>query len=284
MTSGPDQPALGDVMDDDALLTLLAQGHAPAGDAPDPAAPLLRRWRGELDVAEAAAPPRRIPLAAVGRSTRRTTAIAGIVAVSLLGMTGTAAALGGSAGPLGSVHRVLFGTPAATGPTRVPVDELATRASRLLDDVAHRLAAAGPGGPHGVDRATAIAHLAEADTLLRLDRHAPAALIARSADLRRRLGQVPTAVTPHPVATARRASAPVGTRRPVTSATPVSTGGDQQRTAPDEQSTGSPEPVTSAAPEPSAVPEASADPSTPDGEAHLETPAPSSGDSGGDGS
>src|SRR4051812_45320821 len=105
---------------DDQLVNVLAAG-APADH--DPLAALLTAWRAELEHATPTTAPTRpateqpsiIP--ASGRHPRRLTrrAVAALTAAALVGGGGVAAAaVSGPHGPLGALHRILFGDPSTT--------------------------------------------------------------------------------------------------------------------------------------------------------------------------
>lgn len=215
------------VLVDDALLDLLAAGGTCDEDA---VAVLLSEWRAELSRATPAPLPRRAPTPTrrdPGRASH--TAMSAVAAAALL-MTGgvAAAAASGPGGPLGALHRVLFGeqhTPTIT-------DATATRVSALLEQSERRLTAARAAGSLSArERAAVSATLDAATRLLDSDPAAPTALWQRLHALRRELAQLPIAdpastvvpapTSPGPAPVSWSPSKPAEPNRaPATSSTP----------------------------------------------------------------
>lgn len=180
----------GALADDDAMLTALG-----AGDTVDDGAigPLLNAWRVELDAAPvplgAAVTPRPDELSVRRRRLSRGVAASVVAAAMVAGGGVAAAAASGPNGPLGPLHRVLFGGPAHT----VGADRIAA----LLDAARQRLDAAHlVGGIRADQRAAIVALLDEAAGLLSDRTDAPARLGQLLAELRAELALLPDISAP----------------------------------------------------------------------------------------
>jgi hypothetical protein len=206
----------GDVFDDEALLDRLAAG-SPADD--DGLGILLGAWRSELDLAASASPAtsRRHLTSASRRDHGRVsrTAISAFAAAALFATGGVAAAaVSGPGGPLGALHRAIFGGQHSS------VDAIAQRVSRLLDAVGRRLAAAQAAGfVSEADRTDLSARLHRAAAWLRSDPRAPGALWQQLRTLRDQLAALPasdppTALVPDPSVTGSPPAARTGAPTP----------------------------------------------------------------------
>lgn len=207
MSRRNDQFDLEQAAADDALLTALATGGMFTGTPPENASSLeqlLLSWHDELDavvppatqettvVSLSAMRDRRPGSGGMYRTRRRTATIAGIGLATVLTMTGTAAAFTGAQGPLGTLHRALFGGTAA----QHHPDQLALHVSFLLSQAQASIAAAhDAGGISTLQRVRIASILSDAERLLAADRDAPEALISRAATLRSALNGLPTLAT-----------------------------------------------------------------------------------------
>jgi hypothetical protein len=103
--------------------------------------------------------------------------------------TGAAAAATGTNGPLGVLHRILFGGHHSTAP-----DPAIARARALLDDAERRISAAAAAGHISrADRQTIAGELGQAADLMRGVTDRADALWQRLAELRHQLAALPTA-------------------------------------------------------------------------------------------
>jgi hypothetical protein len=289
MSRRNDQFDLKQAAADDALLTALASGGMINGASPENGCSLeqlLLSWHDELD---AVVPPATqetsvISLSAMRdrqpgsggmcRTRRRTVAIAGMGLATVLAMTGTAAAFTGAHGPLGTLHRALFGGAAQ----QHHPDQLALHVSFLLSQAQSSIAAAhDAGGISTLQRGRIASILSDAERLLAADRDAPEALINRAATLRSALNGLPTlpprqaplapsAETPTPKSSPSRAGTTAATARPAGSAISTDGIGDQTDSAHADTGPGS---------------GPTQQPSGPDGASNSDTPGSSSGGSQG---
>lgn len=201
---GPDN--LADVAATDALLDDLAAGRPVEVrqlDDDDEAAMagLLATWRAELDDRAGTvmtAPPLVVPATRPSRWVRahQRTAAATAVVVALAASGGVAAAASGPTGPLGGLHKLIFGHPAVH-----QVDTFAAAARGLLEKADHQINAASQAGSITAHARDHIAgELDKAAGFLASDSHAPQSLLDRVASLRTALDGIPLA-TPAPVVT-----------------------------------------------------------------------------------
>ena len=265
---------------DEKLLTALASGSQPA--TPDAAfTDLLAGWRDELDDAAAALPPvdvaallaegspRRTPLRG-----RRAVAAAAAGVVTVLGMTGTAAAISGPHGPLAPLHRVIFGAQHSVS------DSTAIQVRALLEKARASIATAVSAGSISDGRRAEIASVLDnAVQLLQRDQHAPKALTQQADSLRASLARIPgqpeVSPSPAPQATPSTADADRGQREPdkgKVSTPPAS-----------EEPAGPPSPAESPAPEDGGQPATSTDSRNQD-EGHPQPSSAPSSSSTSDGS
>jgi hypothetical protein len=208
-TPGPAWPDdLGDVAASDALLDGLGAGcpiDAAQSGPGDPAlTALLASWRRELDD-HATTLMTSPPVAAPSRPSRwvrahQRTAAATAVVVAIATSTGVAAAADGPTGPLGGLHRLMFGE----SRTVHLVDRQAIEAQGLLQKargLINRAHDAGSIGAAARDRVSG--DLDQADRLLTQDSHAPRSLLNRLNELRTTLAAIPLAA-PKPVVSDNR--------------------------------------------------------------------------------
>jgi hypothetical protein len=276
MTS--DSEDLAQVAADDAWLDAVSAGAAPSADLE-----LVLQWRQELMAA---------PVPAQGPNTlratrggRRTGVLVGAAFVAVVAMTGTAAALGGSTGPLAPVHRVLFGHDTskdkpALARVRVLVEQAAARISEGRRS----------GGIEPKERAAISAQLDEAQALLGADQEAGSSeLRARAQQLRRALAALPAlpaaphapvlAPVPGPTSAPRPRSHGIVAPRHSAPEPVLTEGSDREGAPADDDATASPVPTASAADEPEPDPTTSDD--APDAES---TTGSENGSAGGDSS
>ena len=194
---------LRDVAVTDALLDQLgsAIGSVPAQpDGAEPALSLLTTWRTELDQQASSVLTNDLPVVPgpSRRSVRahRRTAAATAIVVALAGTTGVAAAASGPTGPLGGLHKFLYGdTPSAPR-----LDALAQMASGLLDEAAAGIHAAQAAGTITTAQQVRLSRLLDsAQARLDSDSHAPTTLTDRLNRLRNDLASIPV-VDPTPPA------------------------------------------------------------------------------------
>jgi hypothetical protein len=197
LPSFPDEPTSPDdlaaLAADDALVDALGSAKLRPADDGDPVAGLLTAWRNELDEAAAAAAVGGLVQTQRWSRARRNTAgfIAGVVA--LAATTGVAAAASGPSGPgpLGELHRAIWGGGSAITPT---AHDSATTAqvTRILDAVAAGIEAAqAAGGITASERTRRNGQLDDAAALLAPDPAAPAGLRQRLDSLRADLAALP---------------------------------------------------------------------------------------------
>jgi hypothetical protein len=223
---------LQQMADDERLISALAAGQLPENASGEDLelAELLGGWRSELDATATTLPPFaataatvamvEAPAAAVRQSPRRgrraaLAAAAGLVTV--LGMTGTAAAISGQHGPFAPLHRVLFGSPS----THADVDPLALRARSLLKTAATDIAKAASAGHIADSQRTAIGSTIDAaGRLLKQDAQPPKDLVQQVESLRAALARIPgqPGVSPSPAPAVAPTSGPSSStsQQPVT--------------------------------------------------------------------
>ena len=212
--SSPDPRA---VEADDRLLDALAAGELTGPDlTDDPAIAALADWRAELATATSPAgtAPARVRRRRPARSPRRSLAAAAATAAVLVGGGVAAAAVSGPHGPLGGLHRLVFGAgdhAEHSGPGQVHVDA-ADRSAHLLDRAA-RLLRKTPRSLQPSDRHAIAVALDRAHRLIVSDPHLDA---SRAARLDARLDRLRTRLASLPASTTGTASSPSAVPSPGT--------------------------------------------------------------------
>lgn len=195
----PDE--LAAIAADDRVFDALADGRRT--EFSEAVTTLLVDWRGELDRAVRTAPSLQTMPAPRARwsRTRRHATFAAVAALTLAVSTGVAAAAGGVTGPLGALHRALFGSAARTSAARDAASE--ARIALILDDVARSVRAArAAGGISDANRVGLDRLLDRAAAMIANDRDAFRSLQKRLDALRALLAALPSLVTPATVPTA----------------------------------------------------------------------------------
>jgi hypothetical protein len=163
----------------------------------DALAQLLTTWRAELDDHTGTAMSTELPVVP-SRSRRwvrahQRTAAATAIVVVLAGSTSVAAAASGTTGPLGGLHKFLYGPPAAVA----RIDAAAARADHLLDNVAAHIDETKTAGSISTSRRSHLSSkLDSVQHLLDGDTEAPAHLQARLNGLRAALAAIPAPAPP----------------------------------------------------------------------------------------
>ena len=180
-----------EVLADDALLDGLGAGEVIADDV---LSSQLSAWCHELELATPRLPLRAQPSAAVAlpakRHRRTSRVVAGAATVVVLAAGGgvAAAAVSGPHGPLGGLHRILFGDSSTPNPTVDQVRALLDQASRQI------LTAQSLGGIATLQRNEIGEILDHAARLLTAHPTAPPALRQRLTALRHALAVLPSLV------------------------------------------------------------------------------------------
>lgn len=201
--SGPENTwpdDLSDVAATDALLDGLAAGRpVPVADLDDgeaATAGLLATWRAELDD-RAATVMTTMPVDLPPRPSRwirahQRTAAATAVVVAIAASGGVAAAASRPTGPLGGLHKLIWGPPAVHH-----IDTLAASAAHRLALAAQQInAARRTGSITAADRIRIATQLESVAALLARDSHAPQSLSDRLSRLRTQLFDLPLTAPP----------------------------------------------------------------------------------------